>query len=138
MKRSAYHEFTSKNRMHNSIQEVTVGKDEMKSGNGKTTDLQGSESREERLRRHQQNLAALRRMQVQVAEWESRASFDGTAAKSLAQVEEVLKSHRLGFERLRVQLSTQLEHKKTKRSDSAPGPLGMAPAAKPRRLKRYV
>ena len=115
-----------------------MGKGEGKPANGKASDLQDSEAREERLRRHQQNLVTLRRLQVQVAEWESRASFDTAAAKSLAQVEEVLRSHRQGFERLRVQLSTQLEHRKTKRPDPASGPLGKAPVAKPLRMKRYV
>ena len=104
----------------------------------RTADAPDGETREERLQRHQQNLASLRRMQLQVAEWEARASFDPAAAKSLAQVTEVLKGHRQGFDRLRVQLANQVEQRRQNRSKAVAEPAKKQPAAQPKRVKRYV
>ena len=117
--------------------ELTMGKAAVTSGSRHADALDG-EMREERLRRHQQNLASLQRMQVQVAEWEARASFDPAAAKSLAQVAEVLKEHRQSFDRLRVQLLNQLERRRSKRRESVAEPPKKQPAAQPKRVKRYV
>ncbi len=114
-----------------------MGKETGNSGSRHADALDG-EMREERLRRHQQNLASLRRMQVQVAEWEARASFDPAAAKSLAQVTEVLKGHRQGFDRLRVQLIGQVEQRRSKRSEPVAEAAKKQPASQPKRVKRYV
>lgn len=114
-----------------------MDKDAVNSGS-RYADAPDGEMREERLRRHQQNLASLRRMQVQVAEWEARASFDPAAAKSLAQVTEVLKGHRQGFERLKVQLVHQVEQRRSKRGEPVAEPAKKQPAAQPKRVKRYV
>jgi hypothetical protein len=94
---------------------------------------------EEERRRHQQNLASLRRIQIQVKEWEERASHDTEAADALRQVSGVLRIHKASFEQLRAQLMSQLERKKTAAPVSGvKGNAGGRVSGERHRVRRYV